>query len=129
MKPKEILENNKIVAEFMGDSLCLSAYGTNWKAILEAQGHSGYPPYHKSYDWLMPVVEEIEKTEFWTSLLTFMPVHFNVYIKGCLCQITADYDTEKQLEKIGCYGMTKIDAIYQTVVKFVMWYNENQRRS
>ena len=52
LTPQEIIEGNKLIASFMGDT----------KRNLELDPNvSGYH-YHDLFDWLMPVVEKIEQS-------------------------------------------------------------------
>ena len=55
------MKNNKLIAEFMGDE----------HPLAEVTHEASYR-YHTSWDWLMPVVEKIEKLEVgdvaWTSV-------------------------------------------------------------
>ena len=61
MSEQEILDGNKLIAEFMGakynSKLDLVNLGANHKlvGINELQ-------YHSSWDWIMPVVDKIRKT-------------------------------------------------------------------
>ena len=57
--------------------------------------------YHTSWAWLMPVVEEIDHLE---------------------------YESER-LDKIEMAIKTRqINAVYQAVLEFIKWYNENQNK-
>ena len=53
MSNEEIIEGNKLIAEFMGKEIRDHLYNdaVKWK-------------YHLSWDWLMPVIEKISKIEF-----------------------------------------------------------------
>ncbi len=61
--------------------------------------------YHKSWDWLMPVVEKIEQTNDGCTL---------VIIEDERCYI----DNQKGFE-IDSVGHTKIEAVYNAVIKFI----------
>ena len=61
--------------------------------------------YHKSWDWLMPVVEKIEQTNDGCTL---------VIIEDERCHI----DNQKGFE-IDSVGHTKIEAVYNAVIKFI----------
>lgn len=76
MKTNEILQGNRILAEFMGLKPGYNSYTkkynwgdgiffmTNGDTIEEVMDSIvGYAKYHSSWDWLMPVVEEIELLE------------------------------------------------------------------
>ena len=68
--------------------------------------------YDKSWDWLMPVVEKIE--------------NFN---DGCTLCIIEDerchINTQTNFE-VDSVGYTKIEAVYNAIIEFIKWYNQQQ---
>ena len=65
---KTIKENNKLIAEFMGEKFTDSSgvvQGLNYKLIEKkhGEGNNGFR-FHTSWDWLMPVVEKILDISF-----------------------------------------------------------------
>ena len=62
---KNIIKDNKLIAEFMGDKFCtnfsvgMDFYDEGW---LRKSNKSYYSKlqYHNSWDWLMPVIDKIE---------------------------------------------------------------------
>jgi len=115
MTQEEILEGNKLIAEFDGvvwkdaslvnyprpnkqwsikfpNGKQFSEYG-NIDDIL-----SKYCKYHSSWDWLMPVVEKI------------------IY----------NYDESKSLDIMRELSYAKIESVYQSVIEFIKWYNQNK---
>lgn len=106
----ENLENNKLIAEFMG-LLESSIPNKYWSEISEdgfGQGDLSEPKYHESWDWLMPVVEKIE------SIPTDEDVFYDVIMPGLECSIG----------HVCNVGQTKMEAVYKSVVEFIKWYNE-----
>lgn len=67
--------------------------------------------YHTSWDWLMPVVDKIER----------LGNRCEIGITKCKIY-SADYNRET------FYAATKILAVYEHVVDFIKWYNETQSR-
>lgn len=62
MTPKEIVEKNKIIAEFMGGILHTNGSSGEWFKFDGGIAHDTSDlKYHSSWDWLMPVVEKIEQ--------------------------------------------------------------------
>lgn len=63
MDKKEIIKNNKLIAEFMGWKV--SKKGIKYKNSLPSYGyvhcHIDYLQFHKSWDWLRPVVIKIKE--------------------------------------------------------------------
>ena len=116
-------ENNKIIAEFMGVS----------KSKIDANGqvlnfeNSKYNRYNSDWNWLMEVVEKIERLE---DLERFEITNHSVNIT---------YYQSKENKFIlnlnhrnnGLYLMggentvnTKIQAVYSACLEFIKWYNE-----
>jgi hypothetical protein len=94
------MKNNKIIALFMGDINSLDA-----KVSFNKNCTVDELQYHKSWDWLMPVVEKIEQTNDGCTL---------VIIEDERCYI----DNQKGFE-IDSVGHTKIEAVYNAVIKFI----------
>lgn len=127
MSEQEIIEKNKIIAEFMGvkfnplDNFYYYGELMHTIPLLEPNVwrlSSDQLKYHSSWDWLMPVVEKIESLEHITDEGNWGPYHFNLYRTSTSFgygrfKIIA---TEQQ-------GSTKLEAAYKAVVQFIKWYN------
>ncbi len=100
MKEKEIINSNKLIAEFMGKN-------TNLRFI-DPYG------YHCSWDWIMPVVEKIESIGY--------PVTINCH-KSCYINITSKDASHIMVD----FAETKIEAVYNAVVEFIKWFNEHKK--
>ena len=72
--------------------------------------------YHQSWDWLMPVVEKIERTS--TDNTDNSDNFFNVMIEVFECNINGG-----DISICEC-GNTKREATYNAVVEYIKWYNE-----
>jgi hypothetical protein len=101
------LENNKLIAEFLGYEtyemngvLNVHYSENNIRTIQDTY-------YHADWNWLMEVVEKIES------------LGFDVVIVHNICKIT-NGENEILLE-IG----QKIYATYNACIDFIKWYNEN----
>ena len=68
--------------------------------------------FHKEWNWLMPVVEQIEAT------LDADGYRYIVEISNTLCIIWSDGDCVTSQMR-GHEGLTKIDAVYAAVVEFI----------
>lgn len=98
MTPEEIIAGNKTIAEFMDSdvSICTD------KGMLEVI------KYHKSWDWLMPVVFE------------------------CTREILNDQtigDTLEELHAKKIYTMhlnNPIQSVYKAVIEFIEWHNKQK---
>lgn len=115
---KTIEEKNRMIAEFMGyspetmnvnvvrpDGYTRAKNVTAYQ--IEPKRHDDLPnltadymlKYHTSWDWLMPVVEEIDHLE---------------------------YESER-LDKIeGAIKTRQIGSVHEAVIQFIEWYNENK---
>ena len=84
--------------------------------------------YDKSWDWLMPVIEKIEKLEVkgFEEEREFIQ-QFTVEISNGQCVIHRDFapqywGTEEDfLELYDCRNTSKIESTFSAVVKFVEW--------
>ena len=124
---EEILEGNKLIAEFMGmkflsthfDSAGYEQYSYSVSDEISKQvyGYTGTTTFldnqfNTSWDWLMPVVEEIEKMEA-----------INLKIEGVSCQICS-YGFVRARETAD----TKKEAVWLAVVEFIKWHNQNLKK-
>jgi len=116
MNEQEIIEGNKLIAEFI--NLSFKTYGKTGKTYYI----NGEPfsilnlKYHLSWDWLMPIVEKIQHME------DRLPVKidFQIHLLGTV---------ELHINHKRVFGMTAfepgtlIDAVYNGVIEFIKWYN------
>ena len=111
------MENNKLIAEFMG-----MEYGVpNDNSVMiqmTPQGNEVVPinsmEYHSSWDWLMSVVEQIEN------------FGFEIIIAESRCKIKHNTDHSiKEVLNVDIIG-TKLQATYDAVLEFIKWYNKNK---
>lgn len=134
MATKEIIENNKLIAEFMGvnevesfyesyhtkipiwytriglyDSPAFSSPNLSFPDFLE---HSKY---HQSWDWLMPVVEMIESLEFRCEI-----GKHSIYIYP-----TNSYDDIINVD-VDRHS-NKLESLYEAVLRFIKWYNSQPK--
>ena len=90
------MENNKLIADFMG-------------YVYVDSPTEELPPYHMSWDWLMPVIEECKATNVHPKMPTIM--------QSTLTLILDEIDALM----IGHWG---IELTYKEVVNFITKYNE-----
>jgi hypothetical protein len=74
--------------------------------------------FHKSWDWLMPVVERIEETNFVKITRGFCGINET---KTSTFNAWASYRIKVQTK-----GESKIEIVYKTVVEFIKWYNKQK---
>jgi hypothetical protein len=111
MTEQEIIEGNKLIAEFME-----LKRGTTWKVWNGYANFTEYNDlkYHESWDWLMPIVENIER------------IDWNVNINQVCCIYDNQHKTTTSGKSISKSGATKIESVWLAVVDFIKWYNQNR---
>ena len=122
---QQTIENNKLIAEFMG-------YKINPSKMIVFDGISGQYfldrlYYNSSWEWLMTVVEEIEQNKKYFK----KELQLNI-TKYSVCWQTIDNEalilSPNVFHKYGTYaGTEKIQAVYNSVIDFITWYNKNQQ--
>ena len=142
--PIDFMKNNKLIAEFMtteDGKLFVSPDGrcerrdydehSNLVKIEFDEEDSSSMKYHESWDWLMPVVERIENLGVSTDIHYYAAINLQELGIG-ICKTSIgnkhnslflgyklDYDSSSLSE-------SKIEAVYNSVLKFICWYNENK---
>lgn len=138
---KEIIECNKLIAEFMGFTPPKSGSNllTPEKVLVAPDKKKSYISlnelkYHSSWDWLMPVIEKIENEKLGDIYLEINDTNYlnavvELEIVGNVCHVNLYGDMRTYGRWI--YGeahSTKLEAAYHTVIEFIKWYNNEQNR-
>lgn len=128
METKDILENNKLIAKFMGYKIILNQGEAKIDHfVLNGKQLSIWNlQYNSSWDWLMPVVEKIRS-------------HcFTVVISDCGCCIDLWEDSlstemlnikwNKELFVFGGKGFIRSnkEAVWLACVEFIKFYNNKR---
>lgn len=92
MTQEEILQYKKRCAEFLG------------LEILKDEYCYDYPDFHSDWNWIMEVVEVIEKKAW-------------VNIKGCAVDISTI---------VNLNAPTKKEAVVEAINQFLIWYEQNK---
>lgn len=120
----KIIEGNELIAKFMGWEVDKYT-GKEINYFVEGQ-LDVYPKvvgsciafqhmkFHTSWDWLMPVVEKIEKLGFWVNI---KKNHVTVAWDN-----KGSFDSKMIHSEFG--DQSKIQRVYTCVVEFIKWYNE-----
>jgi hypothetical protein len=121
-------ENNKLLAEFMGEKLPYINKEGNFEFVVEGAGKVSSPneedlyrflpyKYDTDWNWLMKVVEKIES-------LDFVVIHHFYFSKF---EVSIKAEHERRFKNIRTStNKNKIKAVYNACVEFVKWYNENK---
>lgn len=129
MNSTEILEGNKLIAEFVGEE---APGNPIYKVYKLQQGFiSEYDlEYNSSWDWLMPVVEKIEHLyETPTSLPLFN-------INSHYCKFALTHPHKYKVFIVGSYktspeeikANSKIEAAWMVAVEFIKYYNKQKQQ-
>lgn len=121
MENNEVIEGNKLIAEFMGGK-----WETIWSGGVEAKAfnfpgwhitdwphsiHEDTFEYHTSWDWLMPVVEKIKDL---TGNLGKAPNPQSLKVW---------MEMNKEYFKVTALPLaTPINEVWESVINFIKWY-------
>ena len=134
MTREQINEGNKLIGDFMEQMML----DVNVLYVFSELPIEKYPrKFHYSWDWLMPVIEKIDKL-YWRGF----PILVNIGSSGAIISINkssacgAKYVGESEISNTlnfnyfndydGAIKITKMEAVYEAVVTFIKWYNQNQ---
>lgn len=122
---EQLIQNNILIAEFMGCKKLDNGkyevdehpYEEHWQGN-ECDYAPEYMCYDARWEWIMPVVEKIEslKEDFINGNLLLESI-------GNHAKFIIDDGTRIFTDNI---GGSKLEAIYNAVVQFINWYNENK---
>ena len=131
---KEIIEGNKLIAEFMGITRGIDNY---YNGMTDDKGSNEFPCwvypdgkkfthlyYHYSWDWLMPVVEKMCKIKcMWDNV---EPHELDTYYPRTFGMLNAE--TKRPMVRINSNPLfeadTLIGATWLAVINFITWYNQ-----
>lgn len=99
------MSDNELIARFMGDVGHILSQ-PKWRSGDELI----YLKYHKSWDWLMMVVQKIESTEF-------APTRVKIDCNEC---------TIIGKKRFKVHTISKINSTYKCIVQFIQWYNQQK---
>ncbi len=109
------MENNKLIAEFMGLEVL---YRPNSNGFIEISDTELCDVddliYHTSWNWLMPVVEKIED------------LGYDVIIRQGTCEIRGEDVNSMKYDNFERFDAGKHITTYSAVVKFIKWHNKNK---
>ena len=120
---ERLIKNNKLIADFIGASKTSNCKDNEMfipsqticriDTIELGKGH--ILKFHKSWDWLMPIVEKINLLDNYK---------YTVYIASMDTRIE-DNITGKNIIDVSCkHAVEELrESVYEAVVKFIEWYN------
>lgn len=110
METKKLTDND-IIAEFMGGTWIPNGIYSEW-TFTDGCRHNTLL-YERSWDWLMPVVEEISKIDF--------PKHNE--------QKYFEFQDRAECVENIQIGHTSIELVYTAVVEFIKWYSNQPQKA
>ena len=108
-------ENNKLIAEFMGLNIDNGVQSDYMEHELK---------YHKSWDWLMTVVDKIESIDEELQVFggNFIKVSYSVQIENTSVTIWKHSDRFDSKRIIEVNGESKRRTTYNAVIEFINQY-------
>ena len=124
---ENIIENNKLIAEFLvkNEGGLVKLKENIFSTIDEFEIPDDYLTlkdlkYHKDWNRLMSVVEKIENLQDENNCAIY-----NVQIEQSFTEIIDNHTSETIIYNID--ADSKIEAVYNTVIEFIKWYNEQNK--
>jgi|SRR6185312_3194292 len=109
MNEEEILEGNKLLAEFDGIKIGKSIY--SWRIGCREPIQEHHLNYHASWGWIMPLIGKIKKMQH-DPIECFMGTTLERYAQF-------NHITEMSIS-------TPMESVYERLVDFVKWYNSKK---
>lgn len=126
MEENEILEGNKLIAEFMGFKQ--KSYTPESEKLWCDNKHGlpvGELKFHTSWDWLMPVVEKISKLKIGDGIETVEYAHPRTF--GMVKQETGNF-----MVRLNGFTVheseTLLESTYKAVIEFIKYYNHPKQQ-
>ena len=117
---ENILENNRLIAEFLG--LKKDNPNTNWFYNAESGKYfkENELGYHQNWNWLMPVIEKIEALDEKSFETTS---HFNKFINKRLYNTAFINSKNYEVISSGNLMESRIESVYIAILSFIKHYN------
>ena len=132
---KNIIENNKLIAEFMGlfDKILSTGNIHSWsdatfyyctedskEKVIE--GIIKYSKYHTDWNWLMKVVEKIHSMQSYGVLINPNGTYIQDEDDKVICMTFKNEEVNGEI-----ISSSNIEATFNCCVEFVKWYNEQNK--
>lgn len=125
------LENNKLIAKFMGDKTYVRDTDGYSKPL--SVFNSKELSFDTDWNWLMLVVDKIESLQVTIRAISnfnpFQNKNYHEVIvekeKGELSKSKTSFNSFGYVYKHHSNGLKRIDCYFESVVEFIKWYNLN----
>ena len=119
------MESNKLIAEFMGYEILYRPYSNGFIELSDTQlCDVDDLLYHKSWEWLMPVVKKIDNTITLSSKDESYLYCFDMVSENHVTIF--DSLTSTTIVKVPFDKAYEREPVYKAVVEFIKWYNKNK---
>lgn len=137
MNSTEIIEGNKLIAEFMGlnytnliNGIWFDMQNNGHRNIEIMNDAKNYALYHSDWNWLMPVVDKIEHLYADKNSLPRFEINSHN------CRFAISYPRKYRVFIAGCYNdspeeikaNSKIEAAWMVAVEFIKYYNKQKQQ-
>ena len=109
MKTEEIIQNNKLIAEFMNLDVLYNKYVHHETALINKVT---LMKYHSYWDWLMSVIKKVRDLNYNSEFESDLTITFESIFD-------IDYTFSEFMNN-------DTEGIYFRVIEFIKWYNENK---
>lgn len=135
MTQEEIIEGNKLIAEFMELEFSKVAKGLpdiKYRHRFTQHGfydetHEGMLLFHSSWDWLMPIVEKIENIFILHKYSVTIAIESDIPVIITVHFYQSDPTKQRLYKQFRGISPNRIEAVYKTVVEFIKWYNKQEK--
>ena len=113
MTQEEIIQGNKLIAEFIGGFERINkswCFPSEMPYFIKIYSYPKIMRFHKSWNWLMLVIDYLQHTD---------NCIFCVTIDENVCKIWSE-DSSYVHELV---SSSTIKAVYEAIIKFIKWYN------
>ncbi len=111
---QDIIESNKLIAEFMGYRSFTSNQQNDYFEINNLPFKASELQFHTSWDWLHQAIDKIETLGYVVAVeryITHITKHESLDLDNFInCMATKESDTRMQIA-------------YDAVIQFIKWYN------
>lgn len=122
MKQKEILEYNKLCAEFLGLELSGPGFPSGY-FYKQDYYHFEDLKFHSDWNWIHEVLKKITTIQYHWELINF---HGTFEEKNCMkCEIFSLRPYESN-NGFSYKSSDEKEAVIQAINQFLIWYNENK---
>ena len=120
---ENIIENNRLIAEFLGFQLTDLGWFDSEEVLSNIERDNTFDnlKFHYDWNWLIKIVEKIEGVEDENRC-----AKYNIKIEQCFVEIIENHTSETIIE-VDCNS--KIQAVYNACVKFINWYNKQNKNN